>query len=637
MNRKFINAFFAAALLLGGATVFSSCKDTNEDMRTELEASINKTKASLESRLNELEGKIPANLSETIASLLQLQGITEPVLGAIDQQISALEKRANVSVTSVVLQSVENPVFGSVSLPVDMKTNMLLTYYGGFDEMNFPSTKDANNIGERLNDDEVAKTEPFGGAVTAIIKDAEGKVVENYVGTVYTTINPSSVDATSEDIKWSLVNSQDENYGDIELQDVKLSDKVLEFGIGSRAHDGFYQATAVANKLDDIKYDIVDGLAEDVKDALTNHSKQDAKDLIQLVIEQLRKNDFPALGVKATYSWNDVTFAPKLDGQQWVLDGNVTTTPQSAAAYSEYAIAAAAIKPLSFNFLAGQSLDKLPTIPDLGEFDINDYFTFEINTEGIGEINITVDLSKTDLTVEIPEIKVYQTKNGEYVDKDGQVISASELESKGVVIGKADAQKISGVDLSSIGNAINEQLNNETTGVNAQVQNVINSLANQIETQLKNNFQKVNDKISAATDRVQPWIDRANRVINKVNSLLKNPNHYLQVCALYDNDGKIGRMSNTSAVPTYFPGGGASTLNVILTTYNLETICPAYMKYYAVYKDGASDPVAYDIIPGTQSYVPIPVEDGAKYKVVYQALDYHGVTSTQKFYFQIGE
>lgn len=621
MNRKFINAFFAAALLLGGATVFSSCKDTNEDMRTELEADIAKNKAEqakLQAKLNELEGRIPENLKDNIDKLLKLEGLSEGLLKAIDQQISALEERANVSVTSVVLQSVENPVFGSVSLPIDMKTNMLLTYYGGFDEMDFPSTKNANNIGDVLDTDEVASTEKVGGDVTSITKDAEGKVVENYVGTVYTTINPSSVDATSEDIKWALVNSQDKNYGGIELQNVKLSDKVLEFGIGSRAGNGFYEATAVANKLDEIKYDIVDGLAEDVKDALTNHSKQDAKDLIQLVIAQLRKNDFPALGVKAAYSWNDVTFTPKLDGQQWVLDGNVTETPQNAAAYSEYAIAAAAIKPLSFNFLAGQSLDKLPTIPDLGEFDINDYFTFEVKGTQIKPIEVSVTISDNSIKVTIPRSDIY--------DSTGKVIGYL----KETTVENVDVDALTG----SIESALDEAMDNATT----EIQNAIDEMVKNINKQLEDNFQKVNDKIASATDRVQPWIDRANRVINKVNSLLKNPNHYLQVCALYENGDKIGRMSNTSAVPTYFPGGGASTLNVILTTYNLETICPAYMKYYAVYKDGASDPVAYDIIPGTQSRVAISgLEDGAKYKVVYQALDYHGVTSTQKFYFQIGE
>lgn len=626
MNRKFINAFFAAALLLGGATVFSSCKDTNEDMRTELEADIAKNKAeqaALQKRLSDLETKIGGidfqSITDNIAKLLKLEGLSKGLLNAIDQQISALEERANVSVTSVVLQSVENPVFGSVSLPIDMKTNMLLTYYGGFDEMNFPNTKAVHNIGEIITET-VKDSKTVGGDVTSITKDAEGNVVKNYVGTVYTTINPSSVDATSEDIKWSLVNSQDENYGGIELQGVKLSDKVLEFGIGSRAAgNGFYEATAVASNLDEIKYDIVDGLAEDVKDALTNHSKQDAKDLIQLVIAQLRKNDFPALGVKAAYSWNDVTFAPKLDGQQWVLDGNVTETPQSAAAYSEYAIAAAAIKPLSFNFLAGQSLDKLPAIPDLGDYELSKE-DFDINISYPNEEAFKANISfgeDGDIVFTVPGQEITtETDNGDQVTitVDPVEITASDLE---------DLQK-----------KMQTSMQESMTGTYNEIVKMINDINNQID----NVFKKVNDKIASATDRVQPWIDRANRVINKVNSLLKNPNHYLQVCALYDNDGKIGRMSNTSAVPTYFPGGGASTLNVILTTYNLETICPAYMKYYAVYKDGASDPVAYDIIPGTQSRVAISgLEDGAKYKVVYQALDYHGVTSTQKFYFQIGE
>lgn len=624
MNRKFINAFFAAALLLGGATVFSSCKDTNEDMRTEIEAELNRTKADLESRLAALEGKIPDNLKDNMTKLLALQGITKPVLDAIATSITELEKRADVSVTSVVLQSVENPVFGSISLPIDMKTNMLLTYYGEMDAK-FPNDKSTKNIGVVL--DGIAagvEQKSINGPVTAIAKDAEGKDIENYIGTVYATINPSSVDAASEAIKWSLVNSQDENYGGIELKNIALSDKVLEFGLGSRADNGFYEATAVANDLDQIKYEIVDGLAESVKDALVNHTKQDAKDLLQLVIAQLRKNDFPALGVKAGYTWNDVEFAYKLDPeapaqpQQWVLDGEVKTTENSAAAYSEYAIAAAAFKPLSFNFLAGESLDKLPTIPDLGDFDIKDYFTLNITTPSHDNFIANISFGDDNTVVfEVPGQTVKTTTDG------GEEVTVT-----------IAPTKIYAKDLKELQKKMQSSMQASMDGS----YNAIVEMVNSINAQIDKAFKTINDKIAAATGKVQPWIDRANRVINKVNSLLKNPNHYLQVCALYENGEKIGRMSNTSAAPTYFPGGGASTLNVILTTYTLETVCPAYMKYYAVYKVGQDAPVVAAIIPGTQSRVAIPgLTDNAKYEVVYQALDYHGVTSTQKFYFEIGK
>ncbi len=617
MNRKFINAFFAAALLLGSATVFSSCKDTNEDMRTDLEASLNRTKAGLESRLAALEGKIPDNLSENISNLLNLQGITQPVLDAIAQQIDELEKRAEVSVTSVVLQSVENPVFGSISLPVDVKSNMLLTYYGAFDEMKFPSVKSAGNIGDVLTASEVADEVTVGGEVTAKADGVDGA----YLGTVYTTINPSSVDAASDAIEWSLVNSQDEEYGEIKLENIKPSDKVLEFGLGSRAGNGFYEATAVANDLDAIKYEIVDGLAESVKDALTSPTKQDVKDLAQLVIAQLRKNDFPALGVKAAYSWNNVDFKYKLDPagtpQQWVLDGEVTTTAQNAAAYSEYAIAAAAFKPLSFNFLAGQSLDKFPTLPDLGNYELSKE-EFDINITAPDKSNFTAEVSfGPDETIifEIPEQTV--TVSG----GDGGTVTVP-------------ATQITAKDLETLKREMQESLQNSMDNS----YNAIADMVIDINKQIDNVFKKVNDKIQAATGKVQGWIDRANNVINQVNNLLSNPNHYLQVCALYENGDKIGRLSNTKAIPTYFPGGGASTLNVILTTYNLETICPAYMKYYAVYKEGKAEPVAHAVIPGTTSRVAISgLEDDATYKVVYQALDYHGKTSTQKFYFQIGE
>lgn len=60
------------------------------------------------------------------------------------------------------------------------------------------------------------------------------------------------------------------------------------------------------------------------------------------------------------------------------------------------------------------------------------------------------------------------------------------------------------------------------------------------------------------------------------------------------------------------------------------------MKYYAVYKVGETTPVVGKIIPGTTSRVAVKGLSAGSYKVVYQALDYHGVTSTQKFYVEIG-
>lgn len=631
MNRKFINAFFAAALLLGSATVFSSCKDTNEDMGTELKADINRNKAelaALKDRLDNLGSggsSCSCDLTPIYNRLAGLDNASDELIKALNAEITAIEQQVAVTVTSLELQAVENPAFGSFSLPLDLKTNMLVTYYGAYDA-EFPNVGTTKNIGATLDAMPTGITkEEIAGPVSAIGTDAEGNEVENYIGTVYMTVNPTSVDAANENLAFSLVNSQDANVGGIELSAPALSSKVLEFGFGSRAGNGFYEAAASAKNIDEIKVEIVDGLAEAVKDALKDHTKADAKQLLQLVIAQLRANDFPALGIKADYKWNEVSnFTIEKDPTTlvWDVKTSYTTNEKSASTYSEYAIAAAAIHPLSFNFMEGISLDKLPTLPDLGDFDIADYFTFEVKPATVDPITATVSIKTDAISITIEPTKIYDA-----VDKN-------------VVIGEFPGGTYTAEGLGQLQNDLQEAMSKAMGNATESIQKAINDMVKDINDQLDANFKKVNDKIAAASDKVQPWIDRANVVINRVNGLLKNPNHFLQVCALYENGEKIGRMSNTSAVPTYFPGGGASTLNVILTTYTLETVAPAYRKMYAVYKlDGANKTqVAAKIIPGTTSRVAIGgLQDGSKYEVVYQAIDYSGYTSTQKFYFEIGK
>ncbi len=627
MNRKFINAFFAAALLLGGATVFSSCKDTNEDMNTQLEADINRNAAdlaNLTARVDALKScdctAIEVDLSEIENRLDGLDSATDELIEALNAEITALENKAAVSVTSLLIQAVENPVFGSISLPLDVKSNMLLTYYGAFDA-EFPNVGTSKNVGVALEKSEVTP-EQISGEVTALTKDADGNDVENYLGTVYTTINPSSVDVNNENLSLSIVNSQDENYGGITLENTAASEKVLEFGLGSRADNGFYESTAVAGNLDEIKVDL-SGLGEGVKELLSDRSQADAKALLELVVAKIRANKFPALGIKAEYSWDEVSnfTITKNSDNVWTVDEGYTTENKSAATYSEYAIAAAAFKPLSFEFLQGNSFAVLPTIPDLGDLELSKE-DFDIHIEAPDKSSFTANISfgeDGDVVFTVPAQTIVIT--GADGNPTGDVVTV-------------EATEITAKDLEDLQAKMQESLQASMDGS----YNAIVEMVNSINEQIDNVFKKVNDKIAAASDKVQPWFDRANEVISKVNSLLEDPNNYLQVCALYENGEKIGRFSNSSAVPTYFPGGGASSLSTILTTYNLETVVPAYKKYYAVYKLSDNSVVAANIIPGTQSRITISgLEDGEKYQLVYQALDYHGITSTQNFYFQIGE
>lgn len=575
------------------------------------------------------------------------------------EEIQAIMKR---QVTSILIQGTHNPVFGSFSAPFGITSNILMLHYGyAGAPVSFPNTDSAveYDVENPFTEAQVAALAKTGIDIDAPIVSysANQALVSEKIGNagkVYMTVNPSTVSFEGQTV--DLVNSQDELSG-VTLSSLRKSDKVLSFGFG-RADNGFYEAdaTLAPENIQSVKVEIEPGLKTAFKDAFDNRTKADFAYLIKQLYNQFN-GILPAQGLKATYaSFNN---AP-------------------ASVYSEYAIAATAFKPLSYGFLAGQGLGhKLPIISPINADE------FKLDTEGL-DFNITIP----DINIEGGEFN-FEFKPISLEVRDGilyvevQMSHFDKTDTGYVNIGYTiDVFPVSGVEdfMAELENAFNENIgewneslkaafedyvNGLIANINEQVNSAMESVSGQVSDKLTDVIDNINaqlqDKIGGYVDRFNGLIDKYNNLAQRLNKYLENPNHFMQPMMVYNyGQGNIGQVSTGKAVPTLFHKKGGDAIELILTSYNAEIAAPAFKKYVVVtnvydvatgksvldddadciqlMKDANAATFFNQALEGNQLRVALKVgKPGYKYEIVYQGLDYHGVTSTNTYYIQVAE
>jgi hypothetical protein len=472
-------------------------------------------------------------------------------------------------------------------------------------------------------------------------------------GTIYLTINPTSTDFSNLPV--TLVNSQDKASG-ITLGALKKSDKTLTFGYTrSSSNNGFYEAPATlsADKIDEVKINIESGLKSSMKDALTTLKNKstniDITGLVSTIYDQFN-GVLDAEGVKTT--WSDSL------GEHSIL--------------SNYNIAATAIHPLSFKFLEGTSLLKLPTISPLAEINLNlDSVNFNFNPTftikgtaadiSLSHVNLTAD--EINVIINVPDV------NSAVVDPVTNKVTWTIV---------PDTVKLNDLKnfVDSLNYQMNGQIDNWNTMINSELQKQVDDLVSQINTQVSSKLseingqlnQSVNDVLKEINDQVagkfssyigklNNYITRINSFTSRINKFLSDPNHYLQVCMLYQGaDGAYHQLSNTKTVPSVFNISGGNATSLIPTTYTAEIAAPAYLKFVAVtnvYKGNASaqggDQACLNalkaanklnfmnmVVTGKRLTVPFEATlTDCVYEITYSALDYNGYSSTRKFYVKV--
>ena len=274
--------------------------------------------AQLRSDLSDLEKRVQKNEED----ILDIYG-----------QLENLKENLKRMVTGIIVQGTVNPAFGTLNLPVNVQSNVLLTYYGEANtDIQFPTNSTANYVDDRY----VLSWKDLyllGLNGSEPIFKAGDKIMQNdyyNAGTLYLTVNPNTVDFSK--LQLTLVNSQDvESY--VKLGELKRSDKVLQFGYSRAADNGFYECYANVAPEDVTKVQTINANVSGLKD--------DIKEMLQKPIIN-RTFSLRTLAV----DFAELVKSLKLDANavkcEWEDADN-----QKHAVYSNYNVAATAFKPIS--------------------------------------------------------------------------------------------------------------------------------------------------------------------------------------------------------------------------------------------------------------------------------------------------
>lgn len=600
--------------------------------------------------------KEAADMAQKAVNALKTRVETvEKKIEKITAQLDAMTGKLNKLVTGILLQQVNNPVFGKINLPLDVNSKMLVAYFGEATNVNFPpvnssATEYNNNLVISAADQNLLgiSTEKFDGYLG---------VDENHnlkLGSIYLTVNPASLDVTGAN--WDLVNSKGEE-SPVILSALEESDEKLMFGFGGRADDlpSLYrtEATVSENDIDKIKLSLGGNFESEIEDLLKNHTLSDLAQVAKLVYGQFN-NKVEATGIRAGWDYDEVSVDE---------NGVITTEKKQDATFSEFGLAATTFKPLSYKFLYGRHFKPLPTISPIEDFTLDSKLTitmptFKFNFDdvnlGFSFGNITVDIPDgTVIEVKIPETNVYKVVNGVQTSEiigviKEQTVKATDFTSLEGALSTAISNALQ-TQNQAINDAFKKAIGEVAKKINSQINTEMDKLKTNIETQFNNIVTEIQNKVNGYLGTVNNYIDKANSFLNRINRFIEDPNHYLQVTMLYSaNDGAFHQVSNSSVMPTTLVLNGGDGITLHPTSYTYDMIAPSFKKYVAVTKvyntktgvtDEALTKAANDeagllntVFPGNYTDVALKLTKGYTYEIVYSSLDYHGVTSTRKFY-----
>ena len=610
----------------------------------ELKGDIKTTKEELKKAYEAADEKLQEQINDLKESLEAATKRIEANEKKIDELAGKMEKLEKVDeslkqfITGIILQRVENPVFGSYSFPANIQTNILMAYYGyaGSYGAEFPTMKPRFYVSdyETLSEMDMkmlgftdGKGEKVAGAGKAIVSSA---------GKVYVTVNPSNINFEGQTLP--IVNSLDEESG-IKLSELKYSDKKLTFGATTRAAvNGFYEAEAIlaAEDIDKVKMTF-DFNASDIKETV--------KDIIN-----------PLDGINVTQVANTVydvlgQFNQNLDANalkaSWTDSMGVTRNT-----YSQYNLAATAIKPLSYSFMkdanftsfpgfdkmrnvVGTLMDKMANkfklaidgIPEFN-FDVNhikhiqfDSIKFDFDKSDVKLVvnyndtlrNIKIDIEDyinlIEDTINVKEHTIYVPIHGEVTDGNGNFVGYVDIENHPITITNKDIYKClsdsvkftwSGIvdipvnlelemDKEELETLLNEAGITDINDLIEDTQDKVNEIIDKVNDyldQLGNlkefaeNLANIGNKIDSANDKVKDKIiSYLNKIEDKLLTAVNSINKALQPMMLVNTTSGFQKLSQTIYSPTVM---SAANVQFIATSYTAEIVAPAYKKLVGV-------------------------------------------------------
>lgn len=679
MKRQLTSILLFSALLVGGASTFVSCTDHESDsayntsisladaiakqkaeltdLNNELAKKVDKTTDALEKKA--LSDRIKANedalskgalaelgrfasldlaIQQTRFYTKEFQGVKDQItaleefrknypdkaeditkdledkFNTLDQKVSdeaeaqealneayntAFDYLINKNLQNIAINATENPVLGYYNAAfLGSKLNLVSSFYG-------TAAQTSQDWGIEKND---------------FLNNGDA-------GKIYITLNPNEIDPKCiTDLK--LVDSQGNEAKGFKLGDIQTTDKVLTYGFTKAASaNGFYEVPVLATDPANDDFSLNKGeLKEAAKNVIAKlqNPKKSNLNLSQIATTLYRSvnNQLKAYTVKASYVLYDPTQPVE---KRFVVKSQVAPT---------YDMAAFAVKPLSFNTLKGNqslknlglALDKymIPTLSDkLGKF--MDALDVQVElSEDKKNLNVYTIVALADVTVQYDNA----TKKA-WFEKNGAPIAGSEIKNV------TEVELITSTDLE--GGHVQNVYKIKTT--DSTIADVVAELNRQLNTKL----QPVKDAIQNAATKWDNAITPVNNLLKKINANIGNVNELLQPTLLYKNSntGDWNTLSTLKGkLGTRMTGTGSTVL--VATSWTGELLAPAYKKSVYVKGNPAEAKVTLmdgttpaEKIPGSTQKVLLTVTPKAKgksYTIVYEAVDYSGISCKPKEY-----
>ena len=684
MNRKLLNGLLVLAVAAGGVGTFTSCKDENfrnqvlvgqEVLQAQIDAirgvSDEQFKENLKTWLNNWTNEASkggfsgyedmVQASDAMYSIYQSILSDGPLTDAAQEYIDALyrwlfdgeginksdwyemiDALANKRASSIDINQTINPVFGSINLPIGLKTTVLSSYM-------FKGTGVDYVFPTQIGDQSHLAIEPSEAekASLAVIKDlnpsgAQNLSEANYtmaagygnMGAVYANINPSSIDFSANP-KVQLVNSLDEVLLDAQDGDLVVENNtdLLSFGYTRGTQTGVYKINAnVSANYKGVTVDLdktVDYVS-DIKEAIYDKSISNIAYLGEILYKKIN-NLLPAYALKV-----------------WWEEPVLGTTNETIinSVHSSFDLAAAVIHPLSYGTDVQAALGqaglnrRLPMFSPLREYleTIGNKLSISFEEiEPIKDVNI-------DLYLTIADGYVYA-----YYDDDHTTPAACfPYDLNGIIIPNGALDSL----LNAILDGADWELND---AINEQIVAQVNDAIDEINKNLALYNAKVGDFLSFIED--SKYYDVASRLVDiyndfakRVNHVLENPNHYLQVAAIYSaGDGRYHHLSTDPKDPTRVaPANGGDAIEILASSYTGDVVVPSYAKYVAITGINGGPAKISDnakagekvntVLPGQVHRVPVKVNgfnSGDVLTITYVSVDYHGVCSMQNYYVMV--
>lgn len=551
---------------------------------------------------------------QSIEDFMDLVNMIPDFVEAAAQKLTELEgqdklfqERFDNLVTGIKVDMVKNHVFGMLNTPFGLKTSVLGAFYGentsNIDE--FPSARKAYFAGSSASLDGITLT----GATQEIGE------LKSDAGEIFVTVNPDTVDFSGYAL--DLVSRSGEAApGLTPLALIADNTPVTTRATGFSNGQGGYAARVEVKDPEAIKLNLdVKELARVAKNTWTN----------------LRQNH--TVDVKGLAETIYKTF----DGV--VPQDYYAVRSDKHAVTGDYQISAFAFKPLGFATLDNVDLTKynVPQIPSL-EDKLGAYIkkiTFDKITAGtIQDMEIVVGDKGSSVEVK---------------DKDGNsktVAAGNTYEFDGVLevtsnAGASNPEYVVAIPFNKLKVEDESGKNKYTAYISNQaaIESVIDNINNTIQSKITSVKTTATSKLAAIDTKI---INRLNKVVNVFNDKFHNLNYYLQpMLFVGDDNGDLFRLSEVQAAATPVAANGNSAqLWFHPTSGTAELLAPAYMKYVevqtiqggkATINDTDKNNITFN---GKDNALLVNFEKGV-YRVIYQAVDFYGYTSTKVYYVNV--